>query len=248
MKIEHCVQGTQAWWDCRNGRVTASRVKDVMSYLKPKSWAEREAGIRRESQKRIDYKTELIAEMLLGQAIPHYVNDAMKWGIEMEALAATEYELGTDEDVSNVGFVYHPSIDRAGASPDRLVGKHGLLEVKCPETTTHIEWILAGVVPEQHKAQMYFQMRCCERQWADFMSFDPRLPKRYQKFIVRLKAHKERMDRIDEEVLLFLSEVDGIIAKLDRAMPAQKQEPTEDDALGITDADIDAIEAEFRNQ
>jgi hypothetical protein len=239
MNIEHCVQGTQDWFDARNGRVTASRIKDVMAYLK-QTKAEETAGIRREAQKRIDYRTEIIAETLLGEALPHFVSDAMKWGIEQEALAATEYEIESPEDVSGVGFVYHPSIERAGASPDRLVGSDGLLEVKCPNTTTHIAWIKAGVVPEEHIPQMYFQMRCCERQWCDFMSFDSRLPKRYQKFIRRLYADEAIMNAIDTEVLKFLAEVDADLAELNLAMPEQQQpEADPDDSLGaITDDDI----------
>ena len=238
MKIENCVQGTQDWFDARNGRVTASRIKHVTNYLK-QTKAELEAGIWREGQKRIDYKTELIAEMLTGAAQEHFVNDAMKWGIEQEALAATEYEIASPEDVSTVGFVYHPSIDRAGASPDRLVGKDGLLEVKCPETTTHLEYVLAGVVPDEHKQQMFFQMRCCERDWCDFMSFDSRLPKRYQKFIVRLHADEQIMDAIDNEVIKFLGEVDAIIAALDKAMPAIVQTVPKPSLEGtISDDDI----------
>jgi hypothetical protein len=232
MKIEHCAQGTQDWFDARNGRVTASRIKDVTAYLK-QTKAEVEAGIRREAQKRIDYRTEIIAETLLGEALPHFVSDAMKWGIEQEALAATEYEIESPEDVSGVGFVYHPSIERAGASPDRLVGKDGLLEVKCPNTTTHIEWILAGVVPEEHRPQMYFQIQCCERQWCDFLSFDSRLPKRYQKFIRRLHADEAIQESIDAEVLKFLAEVDATVAALDKQMPALAQEETPDPDAGL---------------
>lgn len=237
MKIEHCLQGTQDWFDVRNGKVTASRIKDVMNWLKPTK-TEAEAGIRREGQKRIDYKTELIAEMLTGEAMPHFVSDAMKWGIEQEALAATNYELASDESVMPVGFVYHPAIERAGASPDRLVGKDGLLEVKCPNTTTHIEWILAGVVPEEHRKQMYFQLRCCEREWCDFVSFDSRLPKRYQLFQKRLMADEAIMDEIDNEVIAFLAQTDAIIAALDKAMPALAQPQTEALIGGLTDADF----------
>jgi len=233
MKIEHCAQGTQDWFDARNGRVTASRIKDVMAYRKPTK-AQLAAGeLPGPRQERIDYRTEIIAETLLGEALPHFVSDAMKWGIEQEALASTEYEIESPEDVSGVGFVYHPSIDRAGASPDRLVGKYGLLEVKCPNTTTHIEWILAGVVPEEHRQQMYFQMRCCERDWCDFMSFDSRLPKRYQKFVKRLFADEAIMDAIDAEVLKFLAEVDATVAALDKAMPAAMQEEKPDSEAGL---------------
>lgn len=238
MRIETCIQGTQDWFEARNGRVTASRIKDAMNYLK--------SG--KEGQKRIDYKTELIAETLLGEAVPHFVSDAMKWGMEQEALAATEYELDSPEDVRTVGFVYHPTIERAGASPDRLVGKEGLLEVKCPNTTTHIEWILAGVVPEEHRLQMYFQMRCCERAWCDFMSFDPRLPKRYQRFVKRLYADTAKMAEIDAEVTKFLGEVDAIVAQLDRAMPLQAGPQAQSTDYGITAEDIALVDARYHAQ
>lgn len=236
MKVENCVQGTQAWFDARNGRVTASRVKDVMGYLK-QTKAEAEAGIRRESQKRADYRTELIAETMRGEAIPHYVSDAMRWGQEQELLAATEYELQSPLDVSSVGFVYHPAIDRAGASPDRLVGPNGLLEIKCPETTTHLEWAEAGVVPVEHRAQMLFQMQCCERDWCDFMSFDSRIGKRYQKFIVRLHADEEQMEAIDDEVIRFLAEVDQQMVRLDEVFPPLKAKAQSQEGF-LTDADF----------
>jgi hypothetical protein len=245
MKIEHCIQGSADWFAARNGRVTASKISDVMQYLK-QTKAEQETGVRRQGQKRIDYKTELIAGTLRGEALPHFVSDAMRWGIEQEALAATEYELESPEAVMPVGFVYHPTIERAGASPDRLVGKDGLLEVKCPETTTHLEWILAGVVPDEHRRQMLFQMRCCEREWCDFMSFDSRLPRRYQKFIIRLHADETAMDDIDSEVRQFLAEVDGIIESLDGKCPALAEEQPAPTEYGVTDEDIRAVDPAYK--
>jgi len=239
MKVENCIQGSAEWFQARCGRVTASKINDVMAYLK-QTKAEAEAGVRYEAKKRADYKTDLIAQTLTGLLPENYVSDAMRWGQEQEALAATEYELDSPEDVQTVGFVYHPSIERAGASPDRLVGKDGLLEVKCPETTTHIEWALAGIVPEQHRNQMLFQMRCCEREWCDFLSFDPRLPRRYQRFQVRLRADEARMDEIDTEVLKFLAEMDAVIAELNQRMPViGTTEATHGSGLGfLTEADF----------
>lgn len=231
MKVANCVQGTQDWFDVRNGRVTASRINDVMQYLK--------SG--KEGQRRIDYKTELIAELLRGESLPHYVSPQMLWGIEQEALAATEYELASPLDVNAVGFVFHPSIERAGSSPDRIVGSDGLLEIKCPDTTTHIEWILGGVVPEQHRNQMYFQMRCCERDWCDFLSFDSRLPKRYQKFMARLHADEQRMEEIDAEVLKFLAEVDEVVARLDAAAPDVPREVQAPLEKGLTEEDLNML-------
>ena len=236
MKIENCIQGSADWFDVRAGRVTASNVWKVMDYLN-QTEAEKKAGIRRESAQRANYRAELIAGILTGQAQEHYVSDAMLWGQAQETLAATEYELQTDADVSAVGFVYHPSIDRAGASPDRLVGKDGLLEIKNPNTTTHLKWLLAGVVPEEHKPQMYFQMRCTERDWCDFMSFDSRLEPRYQKFIVRLHADEAAMDAIDAEVIKFLAEVDAVIEQLKERCPEIVRQPQEVE-YGLTEEDL----------
>jgi len=228
MKIEHCIQGTAEWFQARCGRVTASRINEVTAYLKN----------GKESQKRIDYRTELIAEILTGEALPHYVSPAMQWGNEQEAIARVEYELATGSDVEQAGFIYHPSIERAGASPDGLIGTDGGLEIKCPNTTTHIEWILAGVVPEEHRAQMFFNLRCSEREWWDFVSFDPRLPKRYQLFARRLHADEAIMESIDAEVIKFLSEADAVISELNKQMPAL--EATQSQALegGLTEADF----------
>jgi putative phage-type endonuclease len=229
MRTENCLQGTKEWFDARSGRVTASHINEIMAY----------SSNGAPTEKRITYRTQLIAEMLTGLTTDHFVSEAMKWGIAQEALAATEYELGTDEDVRTVGFVYHPTIERAGASPDRMVGTDGLLEVKCPNTSTHLKWILDGSVPEQHRGQMYFQMRCCERKWCDFMSFDSRLPRRYQKFIRRLYADEVRMSAIDDEVRKILAEADEIVSALDKVMPpVQQDEPPADRTGEISDEDI----------
>lgn len=197
-------QGTKAWFSARAGCVTASRVADAIAMLK-------KGG---ESAARRNYKMELLCERLTGKALEHYVTPAMEYGIEKEPLARTAYELLTGRDVSLVGFVCHPTIKMSGASPDGLVGDEGLAEFKVPNTLTHLEYWIAGVVPEDYQPQMLWQMACCERRWCDFVSHDPRLPEEYRTFIVRMERDDKRIAEMEAGVVQFLSEVDDLLLKV----------------------------------
>jgi hypothetical protein len=174
----------------------------------------------------------------------------MEWGIEQEKFARAAYQMHTDNDVDQVGFIVHPAIDRAGASPDGLIGSDGGLEIKCPNTTTHIKWLLAGEVPEEHRAQMYFNMACAERDWWDFASYDPRLPEHLQLFTARLQWSDAEVKQIESGVLQFLAEVDALIAQLNAIAPAPLPrsapktstfEAQLEASLGVTNADIEAV-------
>jgi len=147
-------QRTDAWYSSRIGKLTASRMADAVNTLK-------KGG---DTEKRSNYRLELIAERFTGKAADFFENYAMKWGTDCEPLARSAYEVHTGNMVSEVGFIAHPIIEWAGASPDGLVGD-GLLEIKCPNTTTHIKYLLAGEVPEQYKYQMLWQMLCTQRKW-----------------------------------------------------------------------------------
>ena len=235
MKHIRCIQGSPEWHEARQGRVTASRIKDVLNFLKD----------GREGSKRADYKTELIAEMLTGQAQPHFVSPAMEWGTEYEPLARAAYEDATGLEVDLAGFIVHPTIDGAGASPDGLINDgvmaKGGVEFKCPNSTTHIEWMGAQVIPEEHRAQMFFNMRCAGRDWWDFVSFDPRLGKRYQLFVRRLEADEAIMDAIDEQVRKFLAEVDAQVSRLNELYPAiEEMRPVL--VGGLTDEDFEGLQ------
>lgn len=234
MKIVTVSQGSAEWLAARSGRVTASKVAAVLSFLK-------RGG---ESAERAAYRVQIAAEILTGQtAGDGFVNAFMQWGTENEPYARAAYEVRNDVYVDTVGFVIHPSIERAGGSPDGLVGDDGMVELKCPKTSTHIEYMLAGVVPPEYEPQVMFGLACTEREWCDFSSFDPRLPLRHQLFTVRVYRNEAHIKEINDAVLSFLGEVDGLIAKLDSMNPLieQLRKSVEiDDGLGITDADIPA--------
>jgi putative phage-type endonuclease len=197
------VQGTNDWHKLRLGKVTASRVADVLS-----------KGKTGESASRKNYRIELVAQRLTGQPAESFTNAAMEWGTATEPLARIAYELHTGSDVRQVAFIDHPTIEWFGCSPDGLIGDDGLLEIKSPNTTTHLDWMDDGKAPTKHIPQMMAQMACTGAQWADFCSYDPRLPEDLQLFIVRVERDQEYIDNMEKEVKKFLQEVEDTIVKL----------------------------------
>jgi hypothetical protein len=117
-------------------------------------------------------------------------------------------------EVELVGFVLHPAIKRAGSSPDGLVGESGLVEFKVPNTTTHLEYLLAEVVPEEYKPQMMFQMACTGRKWCDYVSYDPRLPDGVNLFVIRFERDDKVIGEMEREVEVFLAEVNELAERL----------------------------------
>ena len=190
------VQGTDEWHKERLGKVTASRVADVIARTKSGYGAAR-----------ANYMAQLIAERLTGIPSESFTNAAMQWGTATEPDARVAYEFYTDATVREVGFVPHPEIVLSGASPDGLVGEDGLVEIKCPNTATHIDTLLGGTVPDKYVVQMLWQMACTGRQWCDFASYDPRLPEEMRLFVQRVKRDDERLAEIEAEVRLFLDEL-----------------------------------------
>jgi len=198
-------QRTEEWFAARLGKVTASRVADVIAKTK--------SGY---SSSRDNYMAQLICERLTGQQGESFTNTAMQWGTETEPLARSAYENARGLFAEEVGFVQHPTIEMAGASPDGLVGLFGMLEVKCPNTATHIDTLINSTVPTKYITQMQWQMRCCDRQWCDFVSFDPRLPLDLQLFIKRVEFDAEYVAMLEKEVNQFLDELVKKINKLPR--------------------------------
>jgi putative phage-type endonuclease len=160
------------------------------------------------------YMGDLIAERLSGVPKQGFTNAAMQWGTETEPQARAMYSFQTDNSVLETGFVPHPSIEFTGASPDGLVGDDGLVEIKCPNTATHIETLRGGKIDRKYLLQMHWQMICCERQWCDFVSFDPRLPAEMQMHIVRVDRDAELSAEIEAEVSAFLTEMNEAVADL----------------------------------
>jgi|LauGreDrversion4_1035100.scaffolds.fasta_scaffold309527_1 putative phage-type endonuclease len=205
--IEKVEQGTPEWFAARLGNVTASRVADVIAKTKSGYSASRE-----------NYMAQLICERMTGTVAESYTNAAMAWGIETEPLARAAYESLADVLVDEVGYIAHPTIERAGASPDGLIGLFGLLEIKCPNTATHIDTLISEQVPTKYITQMQWQMSCTGRTWADFVSFDPRLPSGLQMFVKRVEFDAEYVAMLKEEVIKFLAELDAKISKLNERL------------------------------
>jgi putative phage-type endonuclease len=200
-------QGTDA---C--GKVTASRIADLMAKTKSGYGASR-----------ANYAAQLIAERLTGCVAPSFTNAAMIHGTETEPEARRAYEFFVDCDVQQVGFVPHPAINMAGASPDGLVGTDGLLELKCPTTATHIETLLTGAIPDKYFKQMQFQMACTDRQWCDFASYDPRMPERMRLFVKRVNRDAEAVGEIETEIRAFLTEIAAKVEALSTIYEPEKE-------------------------
>lgn len=210
MKIIDFPQGSAEWIASRSGKVTASRIADVMA--KGKGTAE--AAARR------DYRAQIVAEILTGKPQDDgFTNAAMQWGTDTEPFARAAYEAHNGVMVDQCGLVLHPTIERGAASPDGLVG-NGLVEIKCPKTATHLEYLMAGTAPAKYQPQMLWQMACTEREFCDFISFDPRLPQSLQMLVVRFDRDDERIKEIEAEVIKFLAEVDATIEQLHKRKAA----------------------------
>ena len=204
-------QGSQEWLLERCGKVTASRIADLMATTRSGYAASRD-----------NYKAQLIAERLTGCVAPGFTNAAMIHGTETEPEARRAYEFFVDRDVQQVGFIPHPAIEMSGASPDGLVGSDGLLELKCPNTATHIETLLTGRIPDKYHKQMQFQMACTGREWCDFASYDPRMPERMRLFVKRIPRDEGEIAEIEREVSVFLSEIADTVARLEEACEARE--------------------------
>lgn len=204
------IQGTEDWHTARRGKVTASRVADVIAKTQKGQY----------TAARGKYMMELMVERLTGTTQPCYVNAAMQWGTDHEDEARQLYSFNSEEIVTAVGFVDHPTIALTGASPDGLCGDQGLVEIKCPNTATHLETLMSGAMPVDHLPQVNWQMACTGRQWCDFVSYDPRLPAHLQMFVCRETRDEATVEHLEKEVALFLAELDEKIACLTREKEA----------------------------
>jgi hypothetical protein len=189
-------QRSDEWFAARLGKVTASRVADVIAKTKTGPSASRE-----------NYATQLVLERLTNKQAESYTNAAMQWGTDTEPMARQAYELKRGLFVNETGFVDHPTIEMSGASPDGLVGTDGLIEVKCPNSATHMETMLTQKVPAKYIPQMMWQMACTGRNWCDFVSYDPRFPENLQIFIERVTYDPTYVRMLELEITQFLDEI-----------------------------------------
>ena len=233
MKIIECKQGTSDWFTARLGVASGSHCADILGTLK-------KGG---ENAARANYRAKIVAERLSGMLdVDGFVSPAMMWGTDVEPLARAAYEIKTGNEVDTIGFALHDSIENMGGSPDGLVGEDGIIEIKCGNTNTHLKWRDAGIVPPEHEPQISFYLALTGRKWADFISYDPRLPERHRIFVVRMERDDARCAEIEDAVRQFNAECDAMIARLDALNPAiirpEMPEP-EEDPLGLTTADLD---------
>lgn len=198
--IEQC---SPEWFEIRRGKLTASRVADATAKTKS-GWG----------ASRANYMAQLIAERLTGEVAESYSNAAMQWGTDTEPQARAAYEFFQNESVDEVGFVVHPRIKDSGASPDGLVGTEGMVEIKCPNTATHIDTLLNGKIPAKYVKQMQWQMDCADRNWCDFVSFDPRMPPEMQLFVQRVEHDIEMCMELESQITEFLDELEQKVSAL----------------------------------
>jgi putative phage-type endonuclease len=203
-------QQTEQWFTDRLGKATASRLADVLAKTK--------TGY---SASRANYMTQLVLERITKTRAESYSNAAMQWGVEQEPFARAAYEAHTGQMVEEVGFIQHPDIEDAGASPDGLVGDDGMVEIKCPSSSTALEcWLIhaqgGNPVDAKYYAQMQWQMRCANRSWVDYVVFDPRMPAKAQLFVFRVQRNAEFLRIAEDEVITFLTEVDIKVAALNQ--------------------------------
>jgi putative phage-type endonuclease len=196
-------QRTEEWFAARCGKVTASRVADIIAKTKTGASASRD-----------NYLAQLVCERMTGKPAESYSNSAMQWGTDTEPFARAAYEARMDLLVTEIGFIDHPWITMSGASPDGLANE-GMVEIKCPNTATHIDTLLSQTVPAKYITQMMWQMACADRPWADFVSFDPRLSERHQLFIKRINYDPEMVNMLENSVIQFLGDVDLKIQQLE---------------------------------
>lgn len=211
MPILDFEQGTEQWIRARVGSLGASSVSDVLARTRT-GWG---AG-------RKNTMARLIAERLTGEPSDNYVSAAMQHGIDTEAEARAAYAFFHDAEVTQVGLITHPEIARTHASPDGLVGADGLVEIKCPNTATHIDTLLGQKIPAQYETQMLWQMICAERSWCDFCSYDPRLSGDMQLFVRRVHFDEARAEEMQKEICVFLAELDAKLEKLKALYGAQE--------------------------
>lgn len=209
LELVQVEQGSPEWKQARVGITTASKCGEMLATkgkAEKKQWA----------ASREKYRTDLVGEMLTGQPTPSSAEHArqVQWGKEQEQFARAAYEIQRDVMVDTCGFVLHPDIARFGCSPDGLVGEDGLVQIKCPNTSTHLGWLKEGKVPLEHMPQMLAEMSCTGRDWCDFVSYDPRLPQHLQLFVRRYERDEQFIQMLEGEVIQFNAEIANYMAQL----------------------------------
>jgi putative phage-type endonuclease len=203
------IQGSEEWKQQRLGKVTASKIADVVARTKT-GWG----------ASRANYAAQLIAERLTGVPTEGYTNAAMQHGTDTEPQARAAYAFMTDYEVVEAEFIGHPAIAMSGCSPDGFVNDDGLVEIKCPNTATHLETLLGAEIEGKYIKQMQWQLACTGKLWCDFVSFDPRLPVDLQMKVQRVERDQVLIDALEKDVIEFLAEIEDKVKKLNQLIAA----------------------------
>lgn len=198
------IQGSAEWFQQRLGNLTGSRIYEACAKKKNGEYY----------SSRADLLNEKLIERLTGIPAEHFVTDAMAWGTSHQDEAQSVYEITKGALVTECAYFPHPSIAHSGASPDGLVGEDGVIEIKCPTTTVHLDTILSGAIPEKHTYQMAWEVESTGRKWADFISYDPRLPGNLSFFCARYVPPEDFREYLRSEVVKFLAELDALEARV----------------------------------
>jgi putative phage-type endonuclease len=197
MLIHSVEQQTPEWFALRCGVPSASNFSKIVTTKGEPSKSAKE------------YMYTLAGEAIIGKKAKGYTSDAMQHGIDTEPEAVSTYEFITGLETAEVGFVTDDDI-RIGVSPDRLVGEHGLLEVKCPMANTHIKYLLEGKFPTAYFQQVQGQLMVTGREWCDFMSYVAGM----KPFIVRVYPDKDFHEKLNKVLLAFCDGLEELIKKL----------------------------------
>lgn len=208
--MDNIIQGTDAWHQIRTGKVTASKISDVT--------ANGRGGAP--SKTRATYMGQLIAERLTGTPTDTYTSAAMEHGTETEDEARSAYCFYRSATIEQVGFVDHPRIEMSGMSPDGFVDVYGLVEFKCPNTATHLDTIFGKNIPGNYLKQMHWQMACTDREWCDYVSYDPRLPEHLRLHVTRVERDDELIAELETAVEEFIAEMEAKIETLNKLSEA----------------------------
>ena len=199
------IQRSPEWFAARCGSLGASQLADALAKTKS-GWGASRANLR----------AKLVVERLTGQQEESFTSAAMQWGVDKEEEARIAYSFLTGRNVVEVGLYKHPTIIGTHASPDGLVDDDGCIEIKCPNSATHIETLKSNLVAHKYLLQMQWQMRCADRQWCDFVSFDPRMPDHLMLYIQRVQRDDDMLAALESEVSTFLAEVDADVKALSK--------------------------------
>ena len=199
------IQRSPEWFAARCGSLGASQLADALAKTKS-GWGASRANLR----------AKLVVERLTGQQEESFTSAAMQWGVDKEEEARIAYSFLTGRNVVEVGLYKHPTIIGSHASPDGLVDDDGCLEIKCPNSATHIETLKSNQVAHKYLLQMQWQMACADRQWCDFVSFDPRMPDHLMLYVQRVERDNDMLAILEAEVSTFLSEVEADVKKLNK--------------------------------